>query len=62
MRRGHRGGRPRISDETKTLVRKLYCEDNMTCKEIAKACNISEASLYRIMQERSDVEHGEKKE
>ena len=57
-RRGNRGGRPPINTETKTLVWRLYDEDKMTCEQIAKACNISVSSLYRIMRERSEMENG----
>lgn len=45
-------GRPRISEETRNLVIRLYNEDSMTCQQIAKACNISESSLHRIINER----------
>lgn len=51
-RRGNRGGRPPISEATKSIVYRLYDEDEMTCKEIAQAVSISEASLYRILRER----------
>ena len=45
-------GRPPINEETKDLVVRLYNEDTMTCVQIAKACNISKASVFRIMNER----------
>lgn len=45
-------GRPPINEETKDLVVRLYNEDTMTCMQIAKACNISKASVFRIMNER----------
>lgn len=49
-------GRPPINDMTKTLVRKLYEENKMTCKDIAAACNISTRSVFRILdEERTDV-------
>lgn len=44
-------GRPAINGYTKTLVKRLYSEGQWTCKQIALACNISTASLYRIMNE-----------
>jgi len=47
-------GRPAINDYTKTLVKRLYDEGQWTCKQIALACNISTASLYRIMNEEDD--------
>ena len=43
-------GRPPINDITKSLVVKLYNEDNMTCEEIAEACNISKSSVFRIIR------------
>lgn len=45
-------GRPRINKATADLVVRLYNEDNMTCAEIAQACNISRASVFRIVRER----------
>lgn len=53
IRRRKPTGRPPISKETKDLVVRLYNEDSMTCKQIAKSCNISERSIYRIINERS---------
>ena len=50
--RRKRGGRPRISEATKDLVVKLYNEDKLSCVEIARACNISKSSVFRIMNER----------
>lgn len=44
-------GRPRISQQTRDLVVRLYQEDEMTCQDIAIACNISIASLYSIIRE-----------
>lgn len=52
-------GRPPINDTTKNLVLRLYDEDGMTCAEIAKACNISRSSLFRIVQERSKEKNGD---
>lgn len=45
-------GRPRINELTRDLVVRLYNEDTMTCKEIAKSVGISEASVFRIVNER----------
>lgn len=47
-------GRPAINNYTKILVKRLYDEGQWTCKQIALACNISTASLYRIMNEEDD--------
>ena len=49
-------GRPSINNYTKTLVRRLYNEGQWTCEQIAMACNISKASLYRIMGEEDDTD------
>ena len=49
-------GRPAINNYTKELVRRLYDEGQWTCQQIALACNISTASLYRIMNEGDDNE------
>ena len=58
--RGSRGGRPPISEETRALVVRLYNEDELTCKEIARACQISKSSLHRIIrEERRRNENGE---
>lgn len=47
--RPHRGGRPKISNECRRQVIELYNSDLMI-KEIAARCNISEASVYRIVR------------
>lgn len=47
-------GRPPINETTKALVRRLYDENEMTCKEIAMACNISARSVFRILDERTE--------
>lgn len=52
-------GRPKINENARALVCKLYDEDEMTCGQIAKACNISSRSVYRILQERK-IEDGSK--
>ena len=46
-------GRPPINETSKDLVVRLYNEDTMTVRQIAEACNISERSVYRIINERS---------
>ena len=47
-----RTGRPPINEATKNLVVRLYNEDEMTCEEIAKACNIGRTSVFKIIKER----------
>lgn len=54
-----RRGRPSINEETKDLVVRLYNEDTMTCMQIAKACNISKASVFRIINERRQMHEEE---
>lgn len=49
-------GRPSINNYTKILVKRLYDEGQWTCAQIALACNISKASLYRIMNEEDDTD------
>lgn len=60
VRRRKPTGRPRINELTRDLVVRLYNEDTMTCKEIAKSVGISEASVFRIVNERRQVTNGEK--
>lgn len=45
-------GRPRISDVKKNLILRLYGEDNLTVKQIAEACGVSRASVFRILKEK----------
>lgn len=46
-----RTGRPPISEELKDLVVELYKTD-MKCGDIARKCNISKTSLFKIIKER----------
>lgn len=48
-------GRPRIDEKTKSLVVKLYKQDELTCDQIAKACGIGRTSVFRIINERSET-------
>lgn len=43
-------GRPPISETIKNAVIKLYNDDSMTCEDIAKVCNISKSSVFRIIK------------
>lgn len=52
-------GRPRICEATRDLVVRLYNEDEMTCREIAEACGISESSMYQILRERRRISEQE---
>lgn len=46
-----RMGRPPISEELKDLVMELYKTD-MKCGDIARKCNISKTSFFKIVKER----------
>lgn len=48
-----RKGRPRLTEERADLIVKLYNED-MTIREIAKSCNVSTSTIYRVLRERRD--------
>lgn len=52
----------RTNQATKDLVIKLYNEDELTCKEIANACNISERTLYAIVAEARKEQEGDTNE
>lgn len=48
-------GRRGITEDVKKRVESLYDDDKLTCIEIAKVCNISESSVFRIMRERRQL-------
>lgn len=52
-------GRRGITEDIKNRVENLYNNDNLTCVEITKVCNISESSVFRIMRERRQIMHDE---
>lgn len=56
---GRKKGRRGITEDIKNRVENLYNNDNLTCVEIAKVCNISESSVFRIMRERRQIMHDE---
>ena len=45
-------GRPELEDKLKDKVAKLYCNPDITVKEVATRCNVSERSVYKIAKER----------
>jgi transposase len=49
-----RGGRPRINDACRKQVVELYNKDFLVA-EIAKRCNVSESSVYRIIRTAREV-------
>lgn len=55
-RKTSRVGRPSISEETKDKVVQLY-NRGKNCSEIINAVQISRASFYRIINERSIVDN-----
>lgn len=58
-KKGRKKGRRGITEDIKNRVENLYNNDNLTCVEIAKVCNISESSVFRIMRERRQIMHDE---
>lgn len=52
----------RLKQATRDLVIKLYNENELTCKEIASACNISERSIYTIIAEARKEQEGDTNE
>lgn len=54
-----RKGRRGIDAATKARVVELYQADELTVPEIARVCQISARSVFRIMEERR-TEHGAK--
>lgn len=58
-KKGRKKGRRGITEDIKNRVENLYNNDNLTCVEIAKVCNISESSVFRIMRERRQIMHNE---
>lgn len=48
-----RRGRPRLATERADLIVRLYNED-MPIREIAKSCNVSTSTIYRVLRERSE--------
>lgn len=58
-RKANRVGRPSISEETKDVVVQLY-NRGKNCSEIIDAVQISRASFYRIINERSVVNNDKK--
>lgn len=49
--RGRKGGRPKLSDDKRRMVKFLYDEQQLTGEEIAKRTGVSRTSVYRIIKE-----------
>ena len=49
--RGRKGGRPKVSDDKRRMVKFLYDEQKLTGEEIAKRTGVSRTSVYRIIKE-----------
>lgn len=46
-------GRPGLDEKLKNKIAKLYCDPDIDVKAVAKRCNVSERSVYRIAKERN---------
>lgn len=46
-------GRPAIEDKLKDKIEKLYCNPDITVKQVAERCNVSERTVYKIAKERN---------
>lgn len=46
-------GRPALDNKVKDKVAKLYCNPDITVKEVAVRCNVSERTVYKIAKERN---------
>lgn len=49
--RGRKGGRPKVSDDKRRMVKFLYDEQQLTGEEIAERTGVSRTSVYRIIKE-----------
>ena len=56
-RRTHRGGRPKVNEQCRQQVIELYNND-VYIKDIAARCNISQATVYRIVRESREDANG----
>ena len=45
--RGHKGGRPPISEETKAMARALMADKNLSVKQICAHLGIAKSTLYK---------------
>lgn len=52
--RGGGGGRPQVSEEIQDEIVRLYRLGELTCKQIAAAVGVSEASVYRTLNRRTE--------
>lgn len=49
--RGRKGGRPKLADDKRRMIKFLYDEQKLTGEEIAKRTGVSRTSVYRIIKE-----------
>lgn len=45
-------GRPALDDKLKDRVARLYCNPDLTVKQVAEKCNVSESTVYKIAKKR----------
>ncbi|WP_166667204.1 recombinase family protein [Companilactobacillus nuruki] len=45
-------GRPALDDKTKNKIANLYCNPDITVKQVAIQCNVSERTVYKIAKQR----------
>lgn len=50
--RGRTGGRPRISENKKDMIKSLYNSKEYTGEEIAKMAGVSRGTVYRVIKEK----------
>ena len=56
MARGRHGGRPpKLSDENKEEICRLYRSNVMTMEQLAKIFDVSKTSLYKVLREKGAV-------
>ena len=48
------GGRPQIKEQVQDEIVRLYRLGELTCKQIASAVGVSEASVYRTLNRRTE--------
>lgn len=52
--RGRTGGRPRLPDHIRRMIKFLYDEQKLTGAEIAEQTGVSRTTVYRVIKEKSN--------